>query len=281
MEAIEIKNLSKSYGDFALKDISFTVPKGAVTGLIGANGAGKTTIIKCILGMINYKGDIRVLGEDLKDSVKDRIGFLLEDVFISNYLNLNETDKIFSKIYSNWDSAYFKYLTSKFDLPNDKINQKFSKGMKMKYKIAIALSSKPELLIFDEPTGGLDPVVRSDILDIFLEFMEDENHSILLSSHITEDLEKIADYITYIDKGSLILSEEKYNLLESYGILKCSKDDLLKVPKEYILKYREEKYYLEALIKDKKLLKSKFPDLVIDNIGIDDIMVFYSKGENL
>ncbi|MDO5040680.1 MAG: ABC transporter ATP-binding protein [Peptoniphilus sp.] len=281
MKALEVRNLNKSYGDFSLKNINFDIEKGTVMGLIGANGAGKTTLIKCILDMISYEGDIRILGSERDEGVNDRLGILIEDTFISNFINVKETDKIFKNIYSKWDSEYFKELIKRFELPLNKMNSKFSKGMRMKYKIAVALASKPDFLILDEPTSGLDPVVRDDILDIFLEFMEEENHSILISSHITDDLEKIADYITYIDKGELIFTEEKYELMENYGVIKSSKEDLLKIPKEYVLKYRESKYSVEALTNRKKEIKEAYPHMVVDDVHIDEIMVLYKKGEEL
>ncbi len=281
MNALEVRNLSKSYGDFSLKNINFNIEKGTVMGLIGANGAGKTTLIKCILDMISYTGDIRILGSEINKEVKDKLGILIEDVFISNFINVKETDKIFRNIYSKWDSEYFKELVKRFNLPLNKMNSKFSKGMRMKYKIAVALASRPNFLILDEPTSGLDPVVRDDILDIFLEFMEEENHSILISSHITDDLEKIADYITYIDDGELIFTEEKYELMENYGIIKCSKDELLSIPKDCILKYREAKYSVEALTNSKNKIKAAYPGIVVDDVHIDEIMVLYKKGEEL
>ncbi|CDZ74366.1 ABC transporter, ATP-binding protein [Peptoniphilus sp. ING2-D1G] len=281
MKALEVKDLCKSYGDFSLKNIDFDIETGTVMGLIGSNGAGKTTLIKCILDMVDYTGDIRILGSEINEEVKDKLGILIEDAFISNFINIKETDKIFKNIYSKWDSEYFKELVKRFELPLNKMNSKFSKGMRMKYKIAVALSSRPDFLILDEPTSGLDPVVRDDILDVFLEFMEEENHSILISSHITDDLEKIADYITYIDNGELIFSKEKYDLMENYGIIKCSREELLNIPKDYIVKYRESKYSIEALTNKKIEIKKSYPDIVVDNAHIDEIMVLYKKGEEL
>lgn len=280
MKAIEIKNLSKKYKDFEIKDLSFDHIEGSVMGLIGANGAGKTTILKSILDIVNHGGEIKIFGQDPDENIKDRIGFLLEDIFISNNINIKQTDNIYKNIYSKWDSEYFYYLTKKFNLPDKKPNDKFSKGMKMKYKIAIALSSRPDLLILDEPTSGLDPVIRDDILDILLEFMEDEKHSILFSSHITEDLEKIADYITYINDGKLVFSKEKYDLLENYAILKCTEEDLEKIDKENILKVKKSEYSIECLVDNKLEMKKKYPDLILDKAHISEIMVLYERGKD-
>lgn len=281
MKALEIKDLSKSYKDFKLNNISFDMERGTIMGLIGSNGAGKTTIIKSILDIIKYDGEIKIFGQETSDNIKNKIGFLLEDCFISDSLTIKETDKVFSKIYKNWDSEYYKKLAVKFKLPLDKANSKFSKGMRMKYKIATALASRPELLILDEPTSGLDPVIRDEILDIFLEYIEDEKNTILISSHITSDLEKIADYITYIENGEVIFSKEKYELLEDYGILKSSKEDFLGIDGKYILRYKDNKYSVEVLIKNKSEFKIKYPEKVVDNVNLDEIMVFYSRGESL
>lgn len=171
MKAIEIKNLNKKYKDFELKDINFDVEKGTVMGLIGANGSGKTTILKSILSIIKYDGDIRILGEEISREIKDKVSSVFEEYFIGEYLSSKEVEKIYSDIYSKWDSNYFHELLEKLDIPKNKKYKDFSKGMKIKLKIAIALSSRPKLLILDEPTSGLDPVIRSEILDIFLEYM--------------------------------------------------------------------------------------------------------------
>ncbi|EFI41821.1 ABC transporter ATP-binding protein [Peptoniphilus sp. oral taxon 386] len=281
MKAVEIKNLSKSYGDFSLKDVNFDVEKGSIMGLIGANGAGKTTIIKAILSMIKYGGDIKIFGKKLDDDIRQDIGFVLEDCFISNFLSAKEADKVFKNMYKNWDSDYYNNLLNKFELPLNKSNSKFSKGMRMKFKIAVALSSHPKLLILDEPTSGLDPVIRDEILDIFLGYIEDENNSILISSHITSDLEKIADYITYIDKGEIVFSKEKYDLFEDMGILKCSNERFKEIDKSYIQKYKIGKYSVEALIKNKDMFKKEYSNEIVDSAELDEIMVFYAKGEDI
>ncbi|SHH65378.1 ABC-2 type transport system ATP-binding protein [Anaerosphaera aminiphila DSM 21120] len=278
MNAIEIKNLCKSYGDFSLDNVSFNVEQGSIMGLIGENGSGKTTIIKSILSIIKHDGEISVLGGEIDEDIKQKIGVVFDDAFISNYLTVKEVGKVLSGIYKNWDMEYYNYLLGEFKLPEDKMIKNFSKGMVVKIKIACALSSRPKLLILDEPTSGLDPVIRDEILDIFYDFIEDEEHTILISSHITSDLEKIADYITFIDNGKVLLSKGKDELIEDYGVLKCSEEDLKTVDKAYIERVRREKYSVEALINNKDKFKSNYPNLIVDRVNIDEIMVFYIKG---
>lgn len=280
MKAIEIKNLNKSYDDFELKDVSFDVERGTVMGLIGANGSGKTTILKSILSIIKYDGDIKILGEEISKDIKDEINSVFEEYFIGEYLNAKEVDKIYSDIYSKWDSNYFYELLDKFEIAKDKKYKDFSKGMKIKLKIAIALSSHPKLLILDEPTSGLDPVIRSEILDIFLEYMEDENNTILISSHITTDLEKIADYITFIDDGEVLFTEEKYDLEENYGIVRVSEEDFKKIDKRFIKKFKKEKYQINVLVDNVHEFEKTYPSFVVDRSTIDEIMVLYLRGED-
>lgn len=281
MKAIEIKNLNKDYKDFKLKDISFNVEEGSIMGLIGENGAGKTTIIKSILSISKYTGEILVFGENLNVENKQYINAVLDDVFLSEYLNAKEIDKILSGIYKNWDSKYYFELLEKFEIKPNQMMKDFSKGMKVKLKIATALSSKPRLLILDEPTAGLDPVVRDEILEILLEFVEDEKNSILISSHITTDLEKIADYITYIEDGEVLFSKDKYELIENFGILRCTKEDFNLIDSSYIERYKVNKYNTEALIKDIEKFKNSYQNLVVDKLELDEMMVFYAKGESI
>ncbi|MBP2025860.1 ABC transporter ATP-binding protein [Peptoniphilus stercorisuis] len=278
MNAIEIKNLNKKYDNFELKDISLNVKKGSIMGLIGENGAGKTTILKCILSISKYDGEILVLGEKININTKENINAVLDDVFLSEYLNPYEIESILSGIYKNWDSNYYFELLDKFKINIKKDIKDFSKGMKVKLKIATALSSKPKLLILDEPTAGLDPVVRDEILDILLEFVEDEENSVLISSHITNDLEKIADYITFVEDGRLIFSEDKYELLENYAILRTSEEDFKNVDRSFVERYKINKYNTEALITNVEKFKIKYPNLIVDKLDLDEMMVFYAKG---
>lgn len=279
MKALEIKNLSKDYKDFSLKDVNFSVEEGTIMGLVGANGAGKSTIINCILGITRFSGNIKAFGKVIDNFVKQDIGFVIDDAFLSKQINALQADKIYRNIYENWDSDKFFGYIEKFEITTNKKFESFSKGMKMKFKIAIALSSNPKILILDEPTSGLDPVIRSEILDILLDFVQDESNSVLISSHITGDLEKIADYITYIDDGEIILSEEKYELFENFGILKCSHEEINKF-KGYIVKVKNEKYSTNALIKNVNEFRKSYPNFSVDKAGIEDIMVFYKRGED-
>ncbi len=278
---LEIKNLSKKYDSFELKNINIELPKGTIMGFIGANGAGKTTTIKSILNIINKdSGQIKIFGLDNKETkIKEDIGVVLDDSFLSEYLNPLDINKIMKNIYKNWDEKlYFKYIED-FKLSKEKISKEYSSGMKMKLKIAVALSHHPKLLILDEPTLGLDPIARNEILDIFQEFIQDENKGIFVSSHITSDLEHIADYITFINNGEIIFSKTKDELLESYGIARCSKEQFDKIKKEDYIKYKKNKYEYDVLIENKYEFRKNYNISVIDKTSLEDIMLIYIKGE--
>jgi len=280
---LEVKNLCKKYEGFELKDINLKLPKGMIMGLIGENGAGKTTTIKSILNLTNTdNGEINIFGLDSKKyekQIKEDIGVVLDDSFFSEYLNPTDINKIMKKIYKNWDEKlYFKYIQD-FKLPINKISKEFSSGMKMKLKIAVALSHHPKLLILDEPTSGLDPVARSEVLDIFQEFIEDEENSIFISSHITSDLEHIADYITFINNGEIILSKTRDELLDKYGIVKCSKSEFEKIDKKDYIKFKINRYEYDVLVENKQEFKRNYDCEIIDKPTLDDIMLIYIKGE--
>lgn len=275
---LEIKNLSKRYHEFALKNVSFSLPKGCIMGLVGENGAGKSTTIKLLLNLIRRDGgEVKILGKNNlnhEKEIKEDIGVVFDESNFPDNMNTMDISLVMSNIYRNWDRKLFDGYLERFSLPPQKKVKDYSRGMKMKLSIAAALSHHPKFLILDEPTSGLDPMVREEILDIFLEFIQDEEHSILISSHIISDLEKIADYITFIHKGKILFSEAKDQLLEDYGILKCSHMELDQIDQGVIISYRKNQFGVEALVKRKKL-KSKF---LIDPAGIEDIMLFYSKG---
>ena len=280
---IELQNVSKKYKDFELKDISFNVPQGCIVGLIGENGAGKTTTIKSLLNIISSEGSIKIFGKDIKKNeikIKEEIGIVLDDSFLSEYLTAKQVNSIMKEFYKNWDEEKYNSFLKQFDLPINKLIKDFSSGMKMKLKIATAISHNPKLLILDEPTSGLDPVVRNEILDIFRKYIEeDETRSILLSTHITTDLEHLSDYIVFIEKGKLIFNLQTDELLESYGIVKCSSQDFQKLDKKDYISYKKEKYQYEVLINNKNKFKSKYNITTIDKPSIEDIMLFYIKGE--
>ena len=276
---IELKNITRSYNKFALKNVSFSVPTGSVMGFIGENGAGKSTTIKALLGLIRPdSGSITVLGEDagnLSPETKEKIGVVFDSLTFPRELNAKQLDKVLSGIYKQWDSkTFFGYLT-RFELPLNKKLKTFSRGMEMRLSIAAALSHDPQLLVLDEPTGGLDPVMRSEILDIFLEFMQDESHSILMSTHITSDLEHIADYITFIHKGEIVFTEERGEMLEKHRILKCTDEELAEIAKEDIIGMRKGRYSNEVLTASAE----KYPHITADAPSIEEIMVYYVKDE--
>jgi ABC-2 type transport system ATP-binding protein len=284
MEAtIKVKNLNKKYEGFELKNISFEIPEGSIVGLIGENGAGKTTTIKSILNIINSEGEIQVLGKDIKQNekeIKSKLGVVLDDSFLSEYLTPKKINSIMKDFYNTWDKKLFEKYIKIFKLPENKMIKDFSSGMKMKLKIATAISHKPQILILDEPTSGLDPIVRIEILDIFRQFIaEDETRSILVSTHITTDLEHISDYIMFIKNGEITLNLPTSEILENYGIVKCDEKDFSKISKEDYEYYRKEKYQYEVLVKNKKMIKSKYGISTIDKASIEDIMLFYIKGE--
>ena len=280
---LEIKNLSKKYDDFELKNVNIELPKGMIMGFIGENGAGKTTTIKAILNIINRdSGEIKIFGSDNKENerkIKEDIGVVLDDSFLSEYLNPSDINKIMKNIYKNWDEKlYFKYIAD-FKLPKEKISKEYSSGMKMKLKIAVALAHHPKLLILDEPTSGLDPVARNEILDIFQEFIQDENKGIFVSTHITSDLEHIADYITFINNGEIIFTKTRDELLENYGIVKCSEEQFKKIDKKDYIKYKKNRYEYDVLIENKYEFKNNYDISVIDKPSLEDIMLIYIKGE--
>lgn len=272
---LEVNNLSKSYKDFALKNVSFELPKGMIMGFIGENGAGKTTTIKAILDMIkDYQGEIKIRGIDRE---KD-IGVVLDDMFFPEILTPNDINRIMMSIYQNWDTKlYFKYL-SDFSLPLKKQIKTLSKGMRKKLEIITALSHHPKLLILDEPTSGLDPVARTEVIDIFQNFIQNEECSILLSSHITSDLEHIADYITFINKGEILLSKTSDELLNEYGLVKCTEEEFKKIKKEDFIKYKKTKYAYEVLVANKKEFSKKYQVSTIDKITLEELMILMIKG---
>ncbi len=283
MNIIEIKDLSKNYDKFSLGPINLNIPKGEIIGLIGENGAGKTTLIKLLLNIIKPdKGKIKLFNRDYLESEeinKKDVGVVLDDMFFPEILTPLDINLIMKNIYANWDSElYFKYI-EEFNLPKDKTIKTFSKGMKKKLEIITSIAHHPKLLILDEPTSGLDPVVRKEVLDIFLKFMQSEDHTIILSTHITSDLENVADRIVFIDQGKIVLNDLGSDIMDSYGILKCSIEDFKKLDKNDILKYQKNKYNYEVLIKNKNALKKKYKGMVIDKITLDELMVLMIKGE--
>ena len=281
--ALEVHSLNKSFDRFALKDVSFTLPRGAVMGFIGENGAGKTTTIKAVLGLINKdSGDISVLGGSIEDaSIRAKIGVVFDDLHLHKTLRIRQAAKIFPHLYEDWDADLFKEYLNRFNLDAEKKIKDLSRGMRMKLSIAVALSHHPELLILDEPTAGLDPVVRDEVLEIFQDFMQDENHAILFSSHITSDIDKIADYLTFIHDGEILFSVTTDELLGEAGILKCSAEEAaaLDAEREGLLRIRKNQFGCEVLIRNKEQFRMRHPEAVIDSVTTEALMLFYARGE--
>lgn len=279
--AVRVTGLTKRYDDFTLDHVSFDVPRGCIVGLIGENGAGKSTVIKAILGMINRDdGEVFVFDrEDMSPQDKEQVGVVFDDKGYPEMLSPRQIGRVLKGIYSGWDAGEYGRFLKEFSLPEDKKLKNFSKGMRMKLAIVAALSHRPELLILDEATSGLDPVMRDDILDILLDFMQEEEHSILVSSHITSDLEKVADYIVFIHQGQVVFAKPKDELLMQYGIIKCGAAQFDQLDKGEIISWRKQDYEWQALVSDRALAMRRYPKAVVTPATIDEIMLMYVKGE--
>lgn len=281
--ALVVDGLYKKYGDFALDDVSFSVPSGAIVGLIGENGAGKSTTINAVLGLVQKdEGTVTVLGkqeQEIDFSTRNQIGVVFDGNNFPNTLTPKKLNGLLKNVYLEWDENIYFASLKKLLLPPNKKIKAFSKGMKMKLSIAVAFSHHSKLLILDEATSGLDPVIRDDILDMFLEFVQDENNSILVSSHITSDLEKVADYIVFIHNGKVIFNKSKDELRYKYGIIKCGTAQFDAIDKKDIIAYRKQDYEWQVLVADKDTAQRKYPKVIIDPATIDDIMLIYVKGE--
>ena len=277
--AIEIQGLTKKYDGFTLDNISFNVPKGSIMGFIGQNGAGKTTTIRALLGIIQYdSGTIHMLGMDHKKheyEIKEQIAAVFDELPFQELFNAKQLSIMMSGIYRDWDKMKFEEYLDRFQLPMRKKCGKFSKGMKMKLQIATALSHNAKLLIMDEATTGLDPVVRNECLDIFREYLQDEERSILMSSHITSDLEKIADSVTFIDKGKLLLTGYKDDILDTHAVMKCSKADYDAIDKADFISARLSDYGVELMVANKTAAKKKYSGILIEKTTLEEIMLFY------
>ena len=277
MNALEIKGLTKSYTGFTLDHIDLALPCGCIMGLIGENGAGKSTTIRLILNMIRRdSGTIAILGKDNRGEMKmtkEDIGVVLDEVGFPECLTAKQVHNIMRNTYQRWDeTVYFAYL-NKLDIPSDREFKDFSRGMKMKLGIAVAMSHHPKLLILDEATNGLDPVVRDEVLDIFSEFTRNETHAVLISSHIVSDLEKICDYIAFLHKGKLLLCEEKDVLLERYGILHCTAEQLRELDPGAIRGKKESAYGVEAVVR-----RDAIPSgMNVSPVSVEELFVFMAK----
>lgn len=277
---VEIKNLTKIYDNFKLDSINIFIPEGSIVGVVGQNGAGKTTLIKLILEIINKNdGKINIFNGKKINDAKEDIGVVLDGAFFPEILKINDINCIMKSIYKNWDEAMFKNYLKEFKLGNNKSLKELSTGMKKKLEIAVSLSHHPKLLILDEPTSGLDPIVRNEILDIFLKFVQNEENSILFSSHITSDLETIADYIIFIENGKVILNKPNDDLKNDYSIVKCTDEDFKNIDKDFVIAHKKNKYDYELLISNKNEFQKKYKKLVIENASIENIMLLMLRGE--
>ena len=279
--ALTISGLTKTYPDFVLDHVSFTVPSGSIVGLIGENGAGKSTTIHAAIGLIQKEaGHAAILGkEELDAETREQIGVVFDGSNYPEILSPKKISRVMKHIYRSWDEPAYLRLLKQFSLPPDKPIRQFSKGMKMKLAITAALSHHSKLLILDEATSGLDPVIRDDILDMLLDFVQDEEHSILISSHITSDLEKIADYIVFIHEGKVVFSKPKDELVEQYGVLKCGAAQFDALDKADIIVYRKMDYEWQVLVADREKMQKKYPKAMVVPATIDEIMLLYVKGE--
>ncbi len=281
---LELQGVTKNYGDFLLDHVSFTIPEGCICGFVGQNGAGKTTTIKLILDqMVRDEGTIEVFGKDMKKYgvlLKNDIGVVFDEMGLHDFLTGAQINKIMKNIYENWQEEEFKNYMKEFGLPMNKKCGKFSRGMRMKLQIAIAMSHKAKLLLMDEPTSGLDPIVRNEILQIFQNFVMEEDHTVLLSSHITADIERIADMVVFIDKGSIVLSGEKDIILEEHALVKCKKDVAERIAREDYISLRKSAFGVELLVADKDAFHKKYSEFTLEPATLEEIMIYYVNQRN-
>ncbi len=281
MDAIlQLSGLCKKYDGFSLDNVSFSLPYGCIMGFVGENGAGKSTTIKAVLNLIRRdQGEIQVFGKDNIQNeleIKEQIGVVFDSLNLPEMIRPLDVGRMMKSVYRQWDGAKYDQYLAQFQLPAKKLVKDLSRGMKMKLAIAVALSHSARLLLLDEATSGLDPIVRDEILDILLEFIQDESCGVLFSSHITGDLEKIADYVTFIHQGKILLSEPKDLLLEKYGVIRCTKEELAALDKSAVVGMRRHQFGVEALVEKKKISGV----YTIDKASIEDIMLFIARGEH-
>ncbi len=281
---LEVNNLSKKFKDFRLNNISFSVPYGYIMGFIGPNGAGKTTTIKLIMNLINKDGgEIRVFGQDHKEfekEIKQKIGFVYEECYYYEDLSVTEMKRVIAPFYRDWDEPVFRRYQERFGLPAGKKIKELSRGMKTKFSLAVALSHHADLIILDEPTSGLDPVFRDELLEILRELMQDETKGVLFSTHITSDLDKIADYICFIEKGNIVFCDVKDEILNKYSIIKGSRDLLTEENRRMFISIKESEFGFQALCGDAARIKLQLGDRVIlEKAGLDDIMLYTIRGK--
>lgn len=280
--SLEVKNLSKSFGDFALDGVSFSLPQGYIMGFIGPNGAGKSTTIRILLGLLRRDGgDVKILGQDpmlQNEEIKQRIGVVFDENYLYETLTLLDMKRVVAPFYKRWDEARFREYIDRFSLPLQKKIKDLSKGMKMKFALSLALSHHADLLLLDEPTSGLDPIVRSQFLEILQELIEDEGKSVFFSTHITSDLERIADYITLIDGGKICFSITKDEMLERYSLVKGGRELLTDSMKEKLIGFKEHAFGFEGLTERKGELMREYKEgIVFEKPTLDEMMIYYTR----
>lgn len=284
---LELQQVSKSFpkSNFTLENVSFSLPYGAIMGFVGENGAGKTTTIGCILNTVSKDGGtVKLFGKEMTDDdtdMREKIGVVYDGDNFPAYWSAKELSEVMEGLYTQWDHALFQKYLEKFSLPEKQKIKHYSRGMTMKLAIAAALSHHPQLLILDEATSGLDPVMRDEMLDVFLEFVQEEDHAVLLSSHITSDMEKIADYITFIQNGKLLMTVSKNDLAYKYAVMRCKESQFLALDPKDILAYRKRDFQIDVLVPDGKEAQRKYKDVVIDHVSIDEIMLLLVKGDRI
>lgn len=284
---LELHQVSKSFprSDFMLDNVSFSLPYGAILGFVGENGAGKTTTIGCILNTIaKDSGTVKLFGREMLDTdtdMREKIGVVYDGDNFPSYWTARQLSQVMSGLYKQWDHSLFQKYLNDFHLPSNQKIKHYSRGMSMKLAIAVALSHHPQLLILDEATSGLDPVMRDEMLDVFLDFVQKEDHSILLSSHITSDLEKIADYIAFIHNGKIIMTATKDDLIYRYAVMRCRESQLSAIDPVDIIAFRKRDFQIDVLVSDTKKAQQKYKGFVIDHVSVDEIMLLLVKGERI
>ena len=284
---LELQQICKTFpkSNFILDKLSFSLPYGAILGFVGENGAGKTTTIGCILNTVRKdSGMVKLFGKEMRDidtDIREKIGVVYDGDNFPGFWTAKQLSQVMEGIYTQWDNALFQKYLEDFHLPVKQKIKNYSRGMTMKLAIAVALSHHPQLLILDEATSGLDPIMRDEMLDVFLEFVQEESHSILLSSHITSDLEKVADYITFIHNGKLIMTATKNDLVYNYAVMRCKESQFLALDPSDIIAYRKRDFQIDVLVADGKEAQRKYKGAVVDHVSVDEIMLLLVKGERV
>ncbi len=284
---LELQQICKSFpkSNFILDKLSFSLPYGSILGFVGENGAGKTTTIGCILNTVRKdSGMVKLFGKEMRDidtDIREKIGVVYDGDNFPGFWSAKQLSQVMEGIYTQWDNALFQKYLEDFHLPVKQKIKNYSRGMTMKLAIAVALSHHPQLLILDEATSGLDPIMRDEMLDVFLEFVQEESHSILLSSHITSDLEKVADYITFIHNGKLILTASKNDLVYHYAVMRCRESQFLALDPGDIIAYRKRDFQIDVLVNNGKEAQRKYKGSVVDHVSVDEIMLLLVKGERV